>query len=241
MLERHVKRAAEIATLAAIFVLPIKNHESTTRVIQALSGQKVDCSYGEATGNSYSSDLIAVFGAGTSTDEFGNLQPNSFQIGRMQAAAEAYARGLAPKILLIDGIEPSILKSVKTYLQLAVSFFSEGKVSLPRSAVSLLTDSMNTASNVRDLKDYMNDADMERVVLITDEFHSQRAEILACNYGINSQMKTVEEMVEKDQDSSMKMQVLAIKENFEIVLLAYDPKGYLPTSIKQLTKLSSLP
>jgi vancomycin permeability regulator SanA len=241
MIERHLRRAAEIATLAVLFALPLKNYESTARVLQALSGQKVDCSHGEAADKTHPFDLIAVFGAGSYTDQFGRLQPNKFQLNRMKAAAAAFAKGYASKILLIDGGEKSVLESSIALMQYAVSFFSKGTVELPRDAVSISTNSINTATNAQDLKKYMNAQGMEKVVSITDAFHTQRVEIFNCNYGINSRVASVEDMLSERQNRPVKMRVLVIKENLEIALLAFDPKGDIPTALKSAKNLISGP
>lgn len=238
MIERHFRRMAEIAALTTIFILPLKNYESTTMVIQALSGHKVDCSYGEAANESYPFDIIAVFGAGTYIDELGNIRLNSSQIRRLQASAVAYAEGYAPEIVLMDGMEDSVLESTRNYLQLAVNFFSKGKKVLPGESVTLLTGSINTASNAGDLSEYMDLKGMKKVLSITDAFHSQRAEILACNFGVNTQIKTVEEIMETDQYKIQKRPVIIMKENFEIVLLAFDPKGHIPTVAKTVVNFA---
>lgn len=238
-LRRAVKNTIAILLLSLPVSLPVAHHDSTTRVIKALKGKDLSCSSGESVYAGYPFDLIAVPGAGTYIDEDGSTQLSSIEKGRLRAAAHAYISGYAPSIILLHGYGDLASSLAREYLQEQVTEISEHTKALDNNSIFVDKESINTATNMKYLADFVADKELKKVLLITDKFHSQRAQILACNYGVNSQILTVEELTDQDyvcsQDDVAEMELIRQKELIEVLALAYDPYGQFPTALKAVS------
>lgn len=226
------KKAARNIGLAALIALPILNYKSSSRVIGSYTEKWADCSEGEAIDPIYPYDLIAVPGAGIYIDEFNNPYINGADTGRLTAAAQAYVDGLAPRIILLNGRQESSPQIAIDYLKNAIEAISEGRIKPHSETIVTDTESINTATNMERLSEFLPSNQVEKVLIITNEFHSQRVAILACNYGINSKVLTVEELT--SQKWSGNSALIDTKEAIEVVALMYDPKGVLPTAAKSI-------
>jgi vancomycin permeability regulator SanA len=221
--------------------LPLGHLATTERVYTALTGGSVDCSHGEHTGK-YPYGIIAVPGAGGYVDGNGQFQPNNFEERRLITAALVDPNDAAPIILL--GEPESTRGEDKKYLQDQVIKLSDGKVELPDEKVYIDTNSINTATNMDALKAFMKKHGIENALIVTDEFHINRALILACGDGIDAEGLSVEvaiknydpelyPLIEK-QDESEQVRDLVRLERLKVFLLAYDPNDVISTVIKRI-------
>ncbi len=216
---------------------PILDLNNTSRALRAMTGAKVDCSSGEPADRFHNFDVIAVYGAGTDGE-----QPGTFQKGRLDAAAAAFVENLATKIVLLDGGGQQAVEMSLNYLQAKVAEFSGGKRTLKKSSVHEIPGSINTASNTRDLEEYMESNGLKKALGITDNFHSPRVAVLDCNYGANSQIMTVEEFAPEyypynipdinARNRSLEMQFTRVGEELKIASLIWDPLALLSTGVK---------
>lgn len=236
MIKENPFRRVVRSTLAVSILLglPAINHESTGRVIKALQGEDPSCSSGESVSAGYPYDVIAVPGAGIYTDGDGNIQLNSIEKGRLQAAARAYISGYAPNILLLNGYDGLASDLARDYLQKQVVQISKDTKILDDDSIFVDEESINTATNVRYLAGFMAEKSLIKAVLITNDFHSDRVVIISCNYGINSGVITVETLNGQDYVDGQEdlAELILLKEWLEAVALAYDPLGIIPTALK---------
>lgn len=240
--ENSINTFLRAGLVVSLLGIPVLNHASSIEVIKALSGSHVDCSTDESLdpGNKY--DLIAVPGAGTTDVNVDGVPvPNSFEEGRLKAAALAKINGYASNVILLDG-DQAVGEVDRDRVISLVDELSEGRVKLPKKNVFIDAESINTATNMSYLKKFVDAQGMDRVLIVTDEFHGDRTIILARNKGVNACLSTVEELVGKyapldlieinRRTNSDAMKLTKLKEELETILLMYDPEGKIPTALK---------
>lgn len=243
MRERPGWRKVAIAgSLALLTFSPLLNLPVTVRVADALAGKSVDCSSGELTNAPYPYGVIAVPGAGGEIDGNGQPQPNTFENRRLTAAALAYINGFAPQVILLDG-PGSLGETDKEYLQNQVWTLSGGKKELPGGSVFLDSVSVNTATNMDVLKAFMEKYGLSNALIVTDQFHLDRAMIMACIKKINSKGLSVESLAKmynkafseivQEEDGEDVVKSLTESERLKILWLPYDPDWLIPTAIKE--------
>lgn len=230
----------------AIAAKPFFNLDNTLRVYAGLSGGTVDCSSNkESTVGPYPYAAIAVPGAGIEMTQDGEYGPNIFERLRLEATAIAYINHSAPKIILLDGaMDPRVDPSInKTYLQEIVKRLSQSQSELPDDAVTIEHTTINTATNMEELAKFVRGFP-KTVLVVTNRFHQQRAELLACANGISAVTVIAEDIIIKNDRSrvatidelyqSPDVQAMTGKEEAEILWQLFDPRARVPTLLKQL-------
>jgi uncharacterized SAM-binding protein YcdF (DUF218 family) len=121
-----------------------------------------------------SADVIIVLGAGTRPD--GKASAATWR--RTQHAATLYKRGLAPYILCTGNPTPpspiSEAQACATVLQQA---------GIPLSAIVMEENSTSTEENAIEARKVMDKHSLKTALLVTDDFHMLRAEMLFHKYG----------------------------------------------------------
>ena len=243
-----LRNLIEVGGLIFVFFgVPFLNHDTTGRVLRALAGEKVDCSSGEPADKTYPFDVIAVPGAGIDFDSKGLPHPNVFQLQRLQAAAALYTI-YGSEILLLDaGPEDTAVTSVK-YLQEQVDKISGRTVKLNSGKVSIITNTINTASNMQDLSEVMKSKGMKTAVIVTQDFHTYRTAVLACANGINSEVVSVEHVAGAlypgelpriiQLNTTPEMQRITFIDKLKTLPAMYDPKGNISIMVKEIVNSS---
>lgn len=116
---RTILGAVGFGVAAAIIGPPLLHVKNTQRVLEAVLGSEVDCATGkEAKEHNYDFDAIVVPGAGSIWTAEG-FTPNEYGQMRLEAAALAFAKKMAPRIILLDGaINPQADEQIsKKYIQ----------------------------------------------------------------------------------------------------------------------------
>ena len=165
----------------------------------------------------------------------------------MEAAAIKYIQKQAPIIILLDGkLEDSGDSLIsKQYLQNKVKKLSQGTILLPDESVIIENISVNTATNMKQLRKLVDLHHLQQVLLITNNFHADRAEIHACAFGINALSLPAENIIidqfpERQSELDLFYQGQPIdkikeKEFLGIAVSFFDPNGALSTRIKEFT------
>lgn len=179
--------------------MPIVNYNTTKNVIATQIGIPLDCPKPpEAVNGIYPFDAVAVLGAGMALQKDTNMYgPNTFEKGRLTAAALLYLAGYSDTIVLHVGKQkPGVDPNLELlFLQEKVWNLSDQTVTLPDNAVIMDTESVNTASSLQISAQQINTYGWERVLYVSDEFHlEKRVPVLACEYGIAGSYMSVEDI-----------------------------------------------
>ncbi len=172
---------------------------------------------------------IAVFGAGTFTDVRGVEQPNDFQEGRLKTAAQLFVAGYSNQVVLIDGGDGEVTKTSLIIIKKYVKQFSGGSVEFKSKNLVIVSDSVNTAENMKDLKEYMQEQGIKTVLGVSDIFHYERLGLLRQSRGVNMDFAPTECVAEKyfpedlpvleKRNESDEMYIMLSKENLAILEL----------------------
>ncbi|OGM21102.1 hypothetical protein A2863_03075 [Candidatus Woesebacteria bacterium RIFCSPHIGHO2_01_FULL_38_9b] len=239
---------AVISALTYLTAQPFRDLKNTLRIIDALSGNQVDCYI--PTDNkerNYPFDAIVVPGGGIDITPEGLTYPNEFQQLRLEAAAISFVKNKAPLVVLLDGeLDPRVDPLMdKRWLQAKVTDLSQGDILLPDEFVFVDYESINTATNMRYMSGLAELRGIESQFLITNDFHLQRATYYACYFGLNTKPQSAEEII-IDYDptreiaiqqlyESQKTKYLYRKERNALMESLIDPSGALPTLLKRFT------
>ncbi|MDP8957370.1 MAG: YdcF family protein [Actinomycetota bacterium] len=121
-------------------------------------------------------DVIAVLGAAM----YGRRPSPTFQ-GRLEHAALLYRRGFAPRLLVLGGKQPG---DVATEADTGRAWLiSNG---LPESAVSAEPEGNSTFESLRAAADFMQEQDLETVMLVSDPWHNLRVRRMARDLGMRA-------------------------------------------------------
>ena len=232
-----------VATGLALFV----RDPDTQRVIDALNGESASCFKDNIYEyERFRFDAIAVPGGGMIKNKAGIFEPSEFQKIRLEAAAIAYIERRAPIIILLDGkLEYSDHSNInRTYLQNMVKNLSHDEINLPIDSVIIENQSVNTAGNMDQLKKIAKRDHSLNILLITNFFHSSRAEIHACFNGINALSMPAEDIItsrfpgrKSELDlfyQSQPLDKIEKRERIAIAFSLFDPTGYIQTMAKEL-------
>lgn len=250
MNRRSVERAgrAGLFTLA-LTVVPLVAHLPTTSlVLESLIKGRADCSgMMNPTATNFPFDAIVVPGAGIIRTSDGTIQPSIDGQMRLDAAAVRFLQGEAPRIILLSGvIEPEydILTS-RRFLQRTGGQSENGSWSIPDSAILEEANSVNTATNMEQLKNIVEQEKLGRLKLITNTYHLVRAGILACLRGVAISSESAEEiLVEQDPKripfinekyNSGGMFITRLKEYMETMWLLWDNNSSVTTFFRRIT------
>jgi len=230
--------------------LPLLNHVTSERVMQISLGKDIQCTdmSESAPQTSGLADAIVVLGAGLKSNDDGTWEPNSFESQRLNAGAGLYVAGYLDgqgKVVLLDGRLPDGAQADvdKRYFVQRVDNNSHGTVQVEESDVIVDTASVNTATGMDVLKNLADANKWDVIIVVTDEFHKNRAIEDALERGLCIKVITVEEYVSwfdpasreqiEQRNASSGMQLREIKENIGLLLHMYDPKWKLRSLMKQ--------
>ncbi len=243
---REVVRKTALFITLWVLVQPMFNPDTVGLVIDAAMGKTPDCSSGKPSNTEgYPYDLIIVPGGGVYEDGDGVYKPNTYQRARLDAAAYAYVGGYAQDILLSGG-DPDLgvdMNLSKNYLQGRVLIYSDGEKSLDDSHVVIEDESINTATGMAKVPKIMDELGAEKALVVSHKSHINRAEIMACNYGVNAKSMSVEGIVEShnyyiaqnmntNHGSDDSGWWIELKESLEVGALPFDRYAFGPTLIK---------
>ena len=233
--------------LGLIGLQPLIHLANTRRILNYFSGKDVDCFDPSKSENGYPYDAIIVLGGGFGINDEGLPEPAELHQLRLAAGAISYIRGLAPKIVLLDGkidsgIDPNLdLK----FLQDAVYELSLHKLTLPDTDVIVENNSVNTSSNLREYATISETQGYQSALMITNYWHLERAELLSCNFPVNVFPRSAEDII-IEFDPTLKPVIQSIydsldmgdhllKEDLGVLEQLFDPQGKLPALIKEVT------
>lgn len=230
---------------ASFLSLALRDLNNLNRIFEYWGGKPVDCFKNvEPETLGYPFDAIAICGGGVSASPNGKAEPSPIHKLRLEAGAIAYIQKKAPNIILLDGkLDPNVDPEMdRKYLQKLVNNLSQDKVNLPKTKVIVDCVSVNTASNMEELKKIATNYGFEEILLITSFFHINGAELNACAYGINTYPQAAEDII-TDFDPSRKQEILSFydgqpmdvmhrKEQLRVVSEVFDPKGRLSILLK---------
>ncbi len=241
---KDVRRIATKAlfntAVAYLFLAALPYHQTFSILVEGLK-EKMHPTAPEvlSADNLPFAPLEAVLGGGVFPD--GDVyQISKFQRRREMAGAEAVQLyGMADEVLLLDGVKPdgagvNITKC--TFLAMEKELANGNRLQVPEDKITVETKSTSTATNIDGLKKYMEEHNINSVIVITDEFHRIRTETLLKIKGVNAVVVTVEQLAQlrsdpaelaeirqQDEDPSMKKRKFS--ENVKYLALFLDPYG----------------
>ncbi len=221
-------RAIRDGFIAFSLMYPLVTHPvEAQRAYEAVGPGLYDC--GDAL-DIDNVDAILVPGGGV--NEYG--WPNAHTRQRLKAAAMLYAQNSDVKIILLLG-KPSAHDPLEgygniKYLQLAYRTLAEADTGIPARSILVEDNSINTATNMQEAARLAKKYSLERFLLVTQAYHADRATLFACNNGLHVSPRLVEEVLGMEERSYPF--VVELKERAEVMLAYWDPKGVLPTSMK---------
>lgn len=255
MLERRVSRrfilrAVGLGTVGTVVVPPLLHIDNTLRVFKSVAfGEKVDCAQDkEGEIQNYPFDAIVVPGGGSVTTPQGVHIPSYYQQLRLDGAAIAYSKKLAPRIILLDGVKGPSEDGLtsKTYLQKSLRRLTGENAFLPDEAIIIENRSINTATNMRELRKIVAAQNIKKVLIVTNEYHERRATLFSCEYGVPASSSSAEDLIieadpeRKDEIHNLyhtsEVRAIEAKETLEVIWSLWDPKGHVPTLLKKLTR-----
>jgi uncharacterized SAM-binding protein YcdF (DUF218 family) len=122
------------------------------------------------------SDVILVLGAKTL---YGNTY-NSCLVSRVTHAVDLYKAKYAPKILFSGGTDrEDNINEAKTMKKLAIA------LGVPSEDILLETRSTSTYENILFSQKILRSLHLKSVILVTDPFHSARAELVSKKLGLS--------------------------------------------------------
>jgi uncharacterized SAM-binding protein YcdF (DUF218 family) len=240
-------RDSAIGAGAAFAVgLPVVNYENTSRAISALKGRKVDyVGVGDLESGKYTFGAIAVPGAGSNVLSEGIYEPNGHGRIRLEGAAIAYAMGAAPIIILLHGEgHPNIAESNRDYLQAMYAKHRTRTGNIPEWLIIDEATSINTSQDMEQLSKMREEYGNKPVLIVTSNFHTNRAALLARAHGVTAGTIAAEDLVLSrdphrapeidDLYGTPEMAYLKRKEKIEIAGSIWDPRARAWTALREL-------
>lgn len=241
--ERRVSRRfflkAGATSAAALVAEPyLVNAENAGRVIESFLGDSVDCVSGPENRNPhYQADAIAVPSAGTIRTVNGSEPDESGKI-RLEAAAIAYFRKIAPVIILLGAEKdaPGVTGEEK-YLQQAFGKLTGNTARIPDEVIFTERNSINTATNMEELAKMAEGLRIKTVGVISNHSHEKRATLYACTRGLLAFPISAEELIANQGGNPPRHDwreelIEAIKR----ATVAFDPHGEISTLAKGIIK-----
>lgn len=225
--------------LSKLVGLPLLHPERTYDVYKSAFTGVASCDENvESLDPNYPFDVIAVPGAG-SINKNGTFSPNPHGALRLEAAAIAYHLKLAPSIILLDGkADPKAHDANVTALQAAYEKLAGEGQRIPEDHIFTDRSSTNTATNIGELKEAILENGWRNVLMESNKSHIIRAASLSCARGIPTGSVTAESLFERlypgvenglPDESFFNDPFNWAKEHAEVILLAWDPNGNIPT------------
>lgn len=228
------------ALCAAAFGYPwLRDPKYTSSIYGSVFfGGKMDCGKGvEPARTQYLADALVVPGAGIMVDGDGDSVPNPEEQLRLEAAAKAYADGLAPYIVLLNGrsTHTEVTGKIVRFLNQSFRKYTKTDNDIPAEALVIDEESYNTASNMEVLAGFAKKYNLRRILMATSRTHVNRAVTFACNYGVSASPYPVEDTVIDRGPNPGFFTLLPtyLKEGAEMLLLLYDHDGTIPKFLKK--------
>ena len=198
-LERKISRRIVLKAGAVGFVFfigpPLLHINNTLRVLGTALGNEVQCvANKEAREASYPFDAIVVPGAGGVLTSQG-FAPNDYGKMRLEAAALAFARKMAPRIILLDGAKSPQEDGHANKEYLKNIFRDVFGQELPEEAIISENRSINTATNMKELSKIAKELNLVKVTIVTNDFHKTRATLFACQFDVAASSISAEELI----------------------------------------------
>lgn len=106
--------------------------------------------------------------------------------------------------------------------------------------------STNTATNMRELSKIAKELGLVKVLIVTNDFHTSRATLFACQYDVAASSISAEELI-TDAYPDRKREIISLyhtrevgdienKELLEVIGLLWDPHGRIPTLLTNLQR-----
>lgn len=226
-LERRAARRLCLVAAAtiALAAVPIGNFGNTQRVITALLTNTTGCADGIRPNDpNYPFDAIVVPGAGVSLAD-GSYLPTDDGQTRLKAALTAFLAGVAPRIILLDGVgTPGISEAYLRGLT--------GGSEIPNGDILVEGNSTNTATNMRELERIVKEHQIKRVAMITNMYHGLRSVLLACANGVATFLLPAEDLLTEER-RRVPTAVLW-KEGLAVLSQIWDPTGKFQTLFGKL-------
>ena len=119
-------------------------------------------------------DAIIVLGAAQY-----NGRPSPALQARLDRAADLYRQGMAPEVWVTGGQQPG-----DRFTEASASDLYLQNQGVPRSALKLETQGVNTWQSIAATARYLRNADARRVLLVSDAWHSYRLLATAREVGL---------------------------------------------------------
>lgn len=224
---RRATRGLCLAAAAAIaLAFPIGNFDNTMRVGEALVTKKTGCADGVRPSDpNHPFDAIVVPGAGVDLAPDGSHIPTDDGQTRLKATAVAFSKGVAPRIILLDG--KGNLGTSEAYLRGLI-----GGSKIPNGAILVEGNSTNTATNMEELRKIVDEHQVKRVAMVTNNYHVPRAVLLSCANGIPTSPLPAEDLL--TEESRGIPTAILLKERLAILSQLWDPKGKIQTLLGKL-------
>lgn len=227
-LERRATRELWLAAMAAVaLVLPTVVHfDNTQRVMAALLTKKTSCADGiEPNDPHYPFDAIAVPGAGVSLALDGTYLPTGDGQTRLRAVAIAFPNGVAPRIILLDGVGKEGIS--EAYLRRAMEL--NGGFKIPIGTIFVENNSTNTATNMKELRRIVDEHHIKKVAIVTNMYHGLRSVLLSCANGVASSLLPAEDLL--SEESRSVSVAVRFKEKVGILSQLWNPAGEFQTEL----------
>lgn len=237
---RFFLKATILVGGGALIVPPLLNIENTLRVINAVVGKDVECASQEVQEGEYLFDAIVVPGAGNIKTADGNHLPSNFGNLRLEAAAIAYFRKIAPAIILLGKEEGSLAN--ETSRKALDSYYRKlagEEAFIPDWAILSEENSINTATNMSELAKITVAREIGNVQIVTNTSHTARSALFACANGVFASAVSAEKLIvsqypERAEEIAEMYDSWELKEALEVVFAAWDPKGTGPTLLRRI-------
>src|SRR3989344_1869017 len=244
-----VRNRAFEATLmgTSVSVINIAFHPDNAKTVwdAVWDGKEINCGHHVEPANNLNCpyDAIVVPGAGRipigrAPDGRKTYIPNPDGKIRLDAAAYAYADKLAPIIIVLDGINTRNEDGVTTrnYLRKPYIELTAETKTIPAEAILSDKDSVNTSTNMGELKKIIDKLGLLNILVVTNDYHEQRTMQAACVRGIHATQRSAEDIIaEHDPTRGDTLKVArqgnkgSLKEKVELGESIIDPYGYAPT------------
>ena len=237
---RKVVKVSAIGAGAVAIGAPLYHRENSKRIIGAALRKGVDCTgciENETT--HYPFDAVVVPGGGLEQAENGQWVPSKFAQLRLEAAALSYRDGIAPSIVLLDGVAGCDQDQMANKLFLLRRAQERGIALDESSVIAEDQVSVNTATNMDQLRVIAEKYGLKKVRIESNRFHNTRATLFACHRGVAATYMSCEDTILAD-DPTRYEEIEALyateyatylrrKEAIEIAASFIDPSGRAQT------------
>lgn len=240
----------EIGWIVTVIVAtpPLLDIRNTLNAVHGIVGKPVSCMTTERENLSFNADAIVVPGAGIFKTNTGELEPDYCGKMRLDAAAIAYCRQMAPVIVLLNGRKDphEDRDTERHYLANAINKLRGDNAELLSPTIFTENDSVNTATNMAKLSEIALSHRIKTALVVTNRFHAPRATLYACANGrvqarsLNAEDLIIDQFPEraveiKEWYRSDYIRRMNVMEKLKIALAIWDKNGKISTALKMTT------